>query len=478
MRFAGIDIPQELVSAHASGQVVFFVGAGASMPAPTNLPRFVDLTRTIAGLAGEEPPNDEELKEPDVYLGRLDADPAVDVHRFVEQEIGRKRRRNRLHDALAVLSTAPGPPRLVTTNYDNHLHRALTALRSEHTVFEAPALPDGSDFEGIVHLHGRIGQPPRHLVVTDADFGTAYITRGWAPAFLREVFSTFVVCFVGYSHDDRMMDYLAKGLPSNARSRYIVTDVVNPERWERLHVEPIHYPTGAHTQVIDVFERWATWARDTPYDRAGRIRRLASPAPPASPDEHDFLAVSLKDPTLAREVCAIAKGKEWVDWMLQQAPFRALVGEGDDPVAVEARQHVAFWLADQAVSSEQSNRVYSAVTTSSGALDPLLPSALLDRIARDDVEASFFSTYLDNGIFDVSPFESLDTLGVGELVKMGTAKGRQTRPDLHVGVCGEHGGDPHSIHFFHGAGLDYVSCSPFRVPVARLEAGRAAVGEG
>ncbi|HEX7717629.1 MAG TPA: putative PEP-binding protein [Marmoricola sp.] len=95
--------------------------------------------------------------------------------------------------------------------------------------------------------------------------------------------------------------------------------------------------------------------------------------------------------------------------------------------------------------------------------------------SRDDVEASFFSTYLDNGIFDVSPFESLDTLGVGEFVRIGTEKGRSTRPDLHVGVCGEHGGDPYSIHFFHGVGLDYVSCSPFRVPVARLEAGRAAL---
>ncbi|HEY0904867.1 MAG TPA: pyruvate, phosphate dikinase [Marmoricola sp.] len=94
--------------------------------------------------------------------------------------------------------------------------------------------------------------------------------------------------------------------------------------------------------------------------------------------------------------------------------------------------------------------------------------------SRDDVEASFFSTYLDNGIFDVSPFESLDTLGVGTLVRMGTEKGRASRPDLHVGVCGEHGGDPISIHFFHEVGLDYVSCSPFRVPVARLEAGRAA----
>jgi pyruvate,orthophosphate dikinase len=98
--------------------------------------------------------------------------------------------------------------------------------------------------------------------------------------------------------------------------------------------------------------------------------------------------------------------------------------------------------------------------------------------SRDDVEASFFSTYLENGIFDVSPFESLDTLGVGMFVRMGTEKGRSTRPDLHVGVCGEHGGDPSSIHFFHDAGLDYVSCSPFRVPIARLEAGRAALAAG
>jgi len=95
--------------------------------------------------------------------------------------------------------------------------------------------------------------------------------------------------------------------------------------------------------------------------------------------------------------------------------------------------------------------------------------------SRDDVEASFFSRYLDLGIFGVSPFESLDRDGVGRLVRIAAEEGRATRPDLHLGVCGEHGGDPDSIHFFHRVGLDYVSCSPFRVPVARLEAGRAAL---
>ena len=95
--------------------------------------------------------------------------------------------------------------------------------------------------------------------------------------------------------------------------------------------------------------------------------------------------------------------------------------------------------------------------------------------SRDDVEAAFFSTYLEMGIFGVSPFETLDIEGVGELVRLGTERGRATRPDLKVGVCGEHGGDPDSVHFFHKVGLDYVSCSPFRIPVARLEAGRVAL---
>ncbi len=95
--------------------------------------------------------------------------------------------------------------------------------------------------------------------------------------------------------------------------------------------------------------------------------------------------------------------------------------------------------------------------------------------SRDDVEAEFFSRYLELGVFTISPFETIDQYGVGELVKIATERGRSVNPKLHLGVCGEHGGDPESIHFFNSIGLDYVSCSPFRVPVARLEAGRAAV---
>jgi pyruvate,orthophosphate dikinase len=93
--------------------------------------------------------------------------------------------------------------------------------------------------------------------------------------------------------------------------------------------------------------------------------------------------------------------------------------------------------------------------------------------SRDDVEGRMMDAYLELGLLPRNPFEVVDMDGVGELVRLGTERGRATRPSLKVGVCGEHGGDPASIDLFYDAGLDYVSCSPFRVPVARLAAAQA-----
>jgi pyruvate,orthophosphate dikinase len=94
--------------------------------------------------------------------------------------------------------------------------------------------------------------------------------------------------------------------------------------------------------------------------------------------------------------------------------------------------------------------------------------------SRDDI-GKFLGAYQERKILGRDPFASLDTVGVGALVEMGTKKGRSTKPNLKIGICGEHGGDPSSIHFFHKVGFDYVSCSPFRVPVARMAAAQAAL---
>ncbi|MEX0790985.1 MAG: putative PEP-binding protein, partial [Actinomycetota bacterium] len=97
--------------------------------------------------------------------------------------------------------------------------------------------------------------------------------------------------------------------------------------------------------------------------------------------------------------------------------------------------------------------------------------------SRDDIEGKFLPRYLEQGILKVNPFESIDQAGVGRLIEIACKEGRQIRPGLKLGICGEHGGDPSSVEFCHNTGLDYVSCSPFRVPVARLAAAQAVLNE-
>jgi len=98
--------------------------------------------------------------------------------------------------------------------------------------------------------------------------------------------------------------------------------------------------------------------------------------------------------------------------------------------------------------------------------------------SRDDVEGRMMSAYLEHGLLKRNPFETIDQAGVGELVRDAVERGRSTRADLKLGVCGEHGGDPESIDFFYRAGLDYVSCSPYRVPIARLASAQAVIRNG
>jgi pyruvate,orthophosphate dikinase len=99
-------------------------------------------------------------------------------------------------------------------------------------------------------------------------------------------------------------------------------------------------------------------------------------------------------------------------------------------------------------------------------------------MSRDDAEGKFLTFYLEDGVLERNPFETLDQDGVGDLMRIGVERGRSTKPELKMGICGEHGGEPRSVEFCHGLGLDYVSCSPFRVPVARLAAAQAALKEG
>ncbi|MEY3226255.1 MAG: hypothetical protein RLZZ536_874, partial [Planctomycetota bacterium] len=239
MYFSGIQIPDELMRALRANEVVFFCGAGVSFPPPSSLPMFDGLARDIAGVA-TLPPNEKE----DAFLGRLSS-KGMDVHELAARNLlKRDSKPTDLHYDLLRLFIKPEQVRVVTTNFDKHFSTANTKIFRKKKAAEhiAPTLPLGNDFSGIVYLHGAAATSHRNLVLTDEDFGEAYITRGWARRFLIPLFQRYVVVFVGYSHRDVTMTYLARGLASfSPRKRYALSMDGEPtndyERWQSLDVE-------------------------------------------------------------------------------------------------------------------------------------------------------------------------------------------------------------------------------------------------
>ena len=144
----------------------------------------------------------------DRVLGQLDDRDDVDVHARVAHYVNRPGSEpNELHQAIVSVARASPAVRIVTTNYDRHLSTALDASSTDYSEYLAPALPLGDDFDGLLYLHGSLNQEPRRLVVTDADFGRAYLSSAWAARFLERLFADKSVLFIGYSHSDVIMTY-------------------------------------------------------------------------------------------------------------------------------------------------------------------------------------------------------------------------------------------------------------------------------
>ena len=203
MRISGIDFPNNLVKAVRDGKLVVFAGAGVSMGEPANLPNFRGLTKAIGEGTGIEKLAEETEEH---YLGRL-MDRGVNVHDLAVDRLSTDGQRfTVLHHDLLRLSPVGNPPRIVTTNFDLLFEQAAKELySSEPDVFRAPALPLGREFDGIVHVHGALDYPGG-MVLTDKEFGRAYLTDGQARRFLVELFRSFSVLFVGYSHNDTVMN--------------------------------------------------------------------------------------------------------------------------------------------------------------------------------------------------------------------------------------------------------------------------------
>lgn len=348
MWFQQVEVPDDLVSAARDGRLVIFVGAGASRDAPASLPDFKQLITDI-GTQVNVNPSELQLQRPDVFLGDL-ADMKINVHSLVAKAINPPGSApNRLHHVIMSLASAHQPLRVVTTNYDQHLESAAEADGLEVETFRAPALPLGDDFTGVVHLHGALGQPSRQLVVTDADFGHAYLREAWAARFLERMFSVFTVLFIGYSHGDVVMQYMARSLGREGR-RYVLTDDADSADWGRLGLTAINYPVveRSHGALADALERWAeltAWGR---LDHRRRIAALVEQGPPSIPEEISYLERALADPDQARFFTEAATDAAWLQWVATRPQFALLFTPPptNDSVAEAVAWTLTRWFAD------------------------------------------------------------------------------------------------------------------------------------
>lgn len=317
----GVDIPNELLQAARSKNLVLFIGAGVSYNAPSNLPLFDGLVRQVAERLGEEY---IETESPDSHLGDIESrQPSAKqvVHSVISD---RDSLPNSTHRAIARLASATGR-RIVSTNYDEHVNTAATEEGIDlGRQYSAPALPLGRDFEGVIYLHGSVSERPETLVVTDQDFGRAYLTDGWARRFAHDLFMNWTVLFVGYSHSDVVMTYLARGLPSGAK-RYVLTDEPAHRRWKQLSITPIAYPSADdHKALTDTLDIWAGLMRMGQLDHYSRVKELVSGAPPKEPENIDYLIDAVATPAGATAFVSVARDYEWLRWAETQQAFKGL----------------------------------------------------------------------------------------------------------------------------------------------------------
>jgi len=308
------EINNLVLKALIEDNLVLFVGAGISKASPSSLPLFDELVRDVCKITDNTEyltPTEKSVKKNainliglDGILGRI-SDRMGGTGNTLNDEIEKilsvafaEGRVNPFHQAIIELAKASPTFRVVTTNQDRLLEWKGFGLADSISVYNAPALPEGTDFKGIVNLHGSISDPEK-MIFTDRDFGKAYITKQYCSRFLTELFAKFTVLFIGYSHDDPLMKYHARGL--GASKRYILTDDPNNSKWEVLGIKTVGYKKTSsqnkHGEVPNILNAMTNYVTMSPSAKRNKIKSIVEkgPQPYTNPEKSFIRDVFLDD---------------------------------------------------------------------------------------------------------------------------------------------------------------------------------------
>lgn len=344
-----IKFDDRILDAIRDQNLAVFAGAGVSMGAPSNLASFWKLTEDIASGTGLAP-----TAPLDRFLGQLQH-RSVAVHERAAKFLSPPESApNALHRNLLRIFRASERVRIITTNFDLHFETAAKEIFNEiPVVYSAPALPRGYDFNGIVHVHGALPHG-KELVLTDSDFGKAYLTEGWARRFLVDVFRRYTVLFIGYSHDDVVMNYLARALPAeDASGRFALTESVG--NWDLLGIKPIVFEKGdgpdAYSNLYEAVQKLAGRASRGALDWQTRLAELAGGAPPSDDEGASEIEQALRETFTTRFFVNAARHSEWPKWLDSRKLLDAVFKDG----SLDDRQSLlAFWLAEHYAFSRSS----------------------------------------------------------------------------------------------------------------------------
>jgi len=347
--FSGVLFPPEILEAIENGRLVIFAGAGVSVGPPALLPSFWKLATDLAEGTGQSP-----CDPLDKFIGLLPLDDHA-LRKKTANIIGSSTRHTPLHTGLLRTFSCVEQVKVVTTNFDTLFECASTQIWEKlPAVYTAPALPLGSRFEGIVHIHGAL-DPVDSIVLTDSDFGRAYLTEGWARRFLVDLFEHYTVLFVGYSHDDAVLQYLARALPDKAQGKRfsLVGALDNPEKWFPLGVGAIEFnqsDSGDFSSLNSAVAELADFANRKPSDWQDLIGDIASNLPDKMDIEDEAtLRHALKDLSKVRFFVKHAKSPKWTNWLDRESIFDELFGHEEPSKSAQA---IAHWLNEHVVSEE------------------------------------------------------------------------------------------------------------------------------
>ena len=321
MQHGYIDFPDSIMDAVRNDHLVIFAGAGVSMGPPASLPDFPLLASLVAAGTGQVI---SENEPPDRFFGQLDH-IGTEVHRLAAEKLSQQGDSSApIHtDILRVFKNSESV-RIVTTNFDLLFEHAINQLWGKSPeIYSAPALPIGKDFKGIVHIHGSIISH-NNMVLTDRDFGRAYLIDGWARRFLVDLFQHYTVLFIGYSHDDPVMRYLSRALPVDGKFKRFALDKESEpsDKWEFLGIDKISFPVSDpqdYEALNDGVKKLADYTNRTVLEIQQKVTELAESGPPpelpSSQEDIDFLKAALHNEAQTRFFVKAAKKTAWLPWL-------------------------------------------------------------------------------------------------------------------------------------------------------------------